>query len=174
MTQSTPRQTPTPARVPFSQVLAQGATTVAAGAQTALSKLPGSPIQAAAVRGSPSVTMPIAGIGIGAQTTAAQGPAPTSVGGIPISAGVGVGGIAPLGVGGLGAGVGTVGATATGSSSDPNGSIDQSMQQMEAENLYYLQIQEQVDAENRMFTTLSNVLKTKHDSDKAAIQNIHS
>jgi hypothetical protein len=37
-----------------------------------------------------------------------------------------------------------------------------------------LQVQEEVDSQNRSFTALSNVIKTEHDSAKAAIQNIHS
>ena len=36
----------------------------------------------------------------------------------------------------------------------------------------YLQIQEQVNAQNRTFSTLSNVLKAEHDTVKTAIGNI--
>ena len=39
-------------------------------------------------------------------------------------------------------------------------------------NLYYLQVQEAVNAQNRSFTTLSNVLKAQHDTVKTAIGNI--
>ncbi|MFW6067341.1 MAG: hypothetical protein ACOC97_03315 [Myxococcota bacterium] len=41
---------------------------------------------------------------------------------------------------------------------------DQSMQ--------YLHLQEQISAENRRFSTLSNVMKARHDTAKAAINNI--
>ncbi len=37
----------------------------------------------------------------------------------------------------------------------------------------YLQLQENMQRENREFTTLSNVMRVKHDSAKSAIQNIH-
>jgi len=40
-------------------------------------------------------------------------------------------------------------------------------------NLQYLQLQEQMQRESREFTALSNVMKVKHDSAKAAIANIH-
>jgi hypothetical protein len=41
-------------------------------------------------------------------------------------------------------------------------------------NLYYLQIQEEVDAQNRQFSTYSNVLKAEHDTVKTAIGNIRT
>jgi hypothetical protein len=40
-------------------------------------------------------------------------------------------------------------------------------------NLQYLQLQESLQRENREFTALTNVMKVKHDTAKAAIQNIH-
>lgn len=39
-------------------------------------------------------------------------------------------------------------------------------------NLYYLQLQERISAESRAYTTVSNVLKTRHDTVKNAIGNI--
>lgn len=39
-------------------------------------------------------------------------------------------------------------------------------------NLYYLELQEQISAENRAYTTLSNVMKARHDTVKNAIGNI--
>ena len=47
-----------------------------------------------------------------------------------------------------------------------------SLQQSQDMNMYYLQIQEQVNAQNRTFSTLSNVLKAEHDTVKTAIGNI--
>ena len=52
------------------------------------------------------------------------------------------------------------------------GSIESSLQQSQDMNLYFLQIQETVNAQNRSFTTLSNVLKAQHDTVKTAIGNI--
>jgi hypothetical protein len=40
-------------------------------------------------------------------------------------------------------------------------------------NLQYLQLQEAMQRESREFTSLTNVMKVKHDSAKAAINNIH-
>jgi len=46
-------------------------------------------------------------------------------------------------------------------------------QQSQTFNLQYLQLQESMQRESREFTALSNVMKVKHDSARAAIQNIH-
>jgi hypothetical protein len=154
MTESTSRPTPTPARVSFSQVLAQGVGNIVQGAELAASKLPGSPITAAAVRGgTTTMAAPVALAGGAAVNVTPEGPG-------------GVGGTGP-GIGAVGGGIATVGA-------DAGGSIDATLQQAAQMNLYYLQIQQQVDAQNRTFTALSNVLKTEHDSAKSAIGNIHS
>jgi len=40
-------------------------------------------------------------------------------------------------------------------------------------NLYYLQIQEQVNAQNRTYSALSNVIEVEHNTAKTAIGNIH-
>jgi len=45
--------------------------------------------------------------------------------------------------------------------------------QAQSFNLQYLQLQESLQRESREFQTLSNVMKVKHDSAKAAIGNIH-
>jgi hypothetical protein len=45
--------------------------------------------------------------------------------------------------------------------------------QSQSFNLQYLQLQESMQRESREFTALSNVMKVKHDSAKAAIGNIH-
>jgi hypothetical protein len=42
----------------------------------------------------------------------------------------------------------------------------------QAANLQYLQLQEDMQRESRTFSALSNVMKVKHDSAHAAIQNI--
>ena len=39
-------------------------------------------------------------------------------------------------------------------------------------NLQYLQLQQQMQEENRRFTLLSNIMKTKHDTAKNSIRNI--
>ena len=39
-------------------------------------------------------------------------------------------------------------------------------------NLQYLQLQSQMQAENRAYTAVSNIMKTKHDTVKNSISNI--
>jgi hypothetical protein len=39
-------------------------------------------------------------------------------------------------------------------------------------NLQYLQLQSQMQAENRAYTAVSNIMKTKHDTAKNSISNI--
>ncbi|HEY6105986.1 MAG TPA: hypothetical protein VIV59_08385 [Anaeromyxobacteraceae bacterium] len=46
-------------------------------------------------------------------------------------------------------------------------------QEAQSFNLQYLQLQESMQRESREFQALSNVMKVKHDSAKAAINNIH-
>ena len=149
-----PRPTAAPVRVSFSQVLSAGANGLIQGAELAASVLPGSSIAAAAVRG-----------GLSALSSPIASAVPAST--------------VPEGPGSAGTsstlpGLGTGATGVTGTATDPNGSIDASLQQSAQMNLYYLQIQQQVDSQNRTFTTLSNVLKTEHDSAKGAIGNIHS
>jgi hypothetical protein len=154
MIESAPRPTPTPTRVSFSQVLATGVSGIVQGAELAASRLPGSPLATAAVRGGmTAMSAPIASIGGAAVNATAEGPTGAAAGAV--------------GAGVAGAGIGATAA-------DPTGSIDASLQQSAQMNLYYLEVQQQVDAQNRTFTALSNVLKTEHDSAKSAISNIHS
>ena len=62
-------------------------------------------------------------------------------------------------------------ATSTGDQSDL--ATVQSMQrESQAFNLQLLELQEDVQQENRRFTTVSNVLRAKHDTAKAAVSNI--
>jgi hypothetical protein len=41
-------------------------------------------------------------------------------------------------------------------------------------NLQYMQLQNEVQADNRRFSTLSNLMKVRHDTAKAAINNMHA
>jgi hypothetical protein len=154
MIESMPRPTPTPTRVSFGQVLAAGVGGLVQGAELAAASLPGSPLTAAAIRG--GMTTMSAAVG--------------TVGGVTVNTTP----EGPGGVAGAAVGVGVPGAGVAGSATDPSSSIDASLQQSAQMNLYYLQVQQEVDAQNRSFTALSNVLKTEHDSAKSAIGNIHS
>ena len=145
---TTPRQTPTPPRAArFGEVLSS---TVVRSAESVMRTLPGSPVMAVAVRN--------------ATGTAALGVPTASMAQPP---------------GGLGAGASPVGPLATPApAADASGvtptapPIEASLQQSQDMNLYYLQIQEAVNAQNRSYTTLSNVLKAQHDTVKNAIGNI--
>lgn len=160
-----PRPTPTPARVKFSEVLARGAGTFVRGAEAAMTSLPGSPLMAVALRGGAvaprvgSARSQVGGFPAGGMS--AEGP-----GGNMTSAG------AVLGTAAAGAAGGMVpGATAgSGGAGDPG--VEGSLAQAQEMNLYYLQIQEEVNAQNRTFSTLSNVMKAEHDTVKTAIGNI--
>jgi hypothetical protein len=154
-----PRVTPTPARGAFKQVLAQS---LVRGAETAMKVLPGGPLMAVAVRGSggpgASLGIPLAGVG----APAVRGAAPEGPGG----GGARGGGLA-------GAALSATGVPQAGGAGAPgDGSLESSLQQSQEMNLYYLKVQEDVNAQNRTFTTLSNVLKAEHDTVKTAIGNI--
>ena len=61
----------------------------------------------------------------------------------------------------------------TGSSQQDLLNQTKGMQEMMASfNLQYLQLQEKMQAENRSFSTVSNVMKTKHDTAKSSISNV--
>jgi hypothetical protein len=143
-----PRVTETPPRMRFGEVLSRQ---LVRGAETAMRSLPGSPLMAVAVRGP-------GGPG-GALGVPMSGPGPS-------------GGVAsPEGPGGVAAGGGVPG-VGGGVAGGEAGGLESSLQQSQEMNLYFLQIQEAVNAQNRSFTALSNVLKAQHDTVKTAIGNI--
>lgn len=77
-----------------------------------------------------------------------------------------------------------VGAAARGLSALKNGSrgasgeqIDKMWEMQEQNqvfNMQYMQLQQQIQADNRNFSTMSNLLKVRHDTAKAAINNMHA
>ena len=152
---TSPRPTAIPPRVQFADVLAGGARALVTGAQAAVRALPGAPLVAVALRGGPSAsTTASATVAIGG----ASPPLPPT-------------GSAPEGPGGSSSpAIVSSPSSATGT---PDGGIESSMAQAEQMNLYYLQVQEEVNSQNRTFTALSNVLEVEHSTAKAAIGNIH-
>jgi hypothetical protein len=50
--------------------------------------------------------------------------------------------------------------------------VGQMLQTQMSFNLQYLQLQSQMQAENRSYTAVSNIMKTKHDTVKNSISNI--
>jgi hypothetical protein len=140
-----PRVTPTPPRAgKFAEVLGRS---VVRSAETAMRSLPGAPLMAVAVRGG-SAPMPVMRNGMAGPEGPVAG-APTSLSPTGVPGAVGGGGVPSEGA-----------------------SIESSLQQSQDMNLYFLQIQEAVNAQNRSFTALSNVLKAQHDTVKTAIGNI--
>jgi hypothetical protein len=153
---TSPRVTPTPPRASrFGEILSN---TVVRSAESAMRVLPGAPMMAVAVRGAGgpgalAVPMPPA-----PTTRGPEGPTTSTT--RPIASGP----VPGMGLGGVGAVTPTTGTEGAG--------IEATLQQSLDMNLYYLQIQEAVNAQNRSFTTLSNVLKAQHDTVKTAIGNI--
>jgi len=153
---SAARPTPTPVRVSFGEVLAKGAGAIVTGAENALEMLPGGPLVAAAIRGGgsaigPSSPMMSGGMGGNAPNISQLPEGPSGAGGSSVGGGFGTG---------------------TGSGGPSTGGIDQSLQQSQEMNLYFLQIQQEVNQQNQTFTTLSNVMKSEADTVKNAIGNL--
>jgi hypothetical protein len=95
-------------------------------------------------------------------------------GGIPGATSVGADGI-PVGGSFLGAQQGAGGQAAGGSGNSGMDMLNatKNMQEMaQSFNLQYLQLQEKMQSENRSFSTVSNVMKTKHDTAKSSISNV--
>jgi hypothetical protein len=99
-----------------------------------------------------------------------------ATGGVPFSGRVLTGGAAALPPGAT-TGTAATGATGAISAAGGQGDLLEATRAMQVEaqamNLQYLQLQERMQQESREFTALSNVMKVKHDSARAAIANIH-
>ena len=151
-TTSAPRLTPTQPTVPFAQVMGQ---TAALSAEAAMKVLPGGPVMAAALRsgGLQTMSAPLTGVSLGgglpSMTSTSMAPSPA-----------------------LSAVTSAEGPTATAPAGTSGNGLDGALAQSQDMNLYYLQIQEKVNEENRSFTTLSNVMKAEHETVKTAIGNI--
>jgi hypothetical protein len=114
------------------------------------------------------------GGGTGINTTVGGG-APVPGGNTGIGGGVaggGLGGMAVGGGGGLGGGgVPGVGGGGGGLTNDIAG-LQSMIAQNAQQNAQLLGVQQQMQRENVMFTTVSNVLKTRHDTVKNSISNV--
>lgn len=117
--------------------------------------VPGAAVVSAAVSGAGNA---VGGAGGGGQYAAANG---------------GFAGVGDIPMGGPGLGSNTGGAPKGGSNQQQLLDQTKGMQEMMASfNLQYLQLQEKMQMENRSFSTISNVMKTKHDTAKASINNV--
>lgn len=146
-----PRQTEKPVST-FSQVLRGGAQVLLAGAEIATGMVGGSILSAALARAREK----LAGNSSGGMTpTTYSGTVPAGSSGSTLP-----------------------GQTAyTQSSGGTKNEVD-AMRQLQEEakqnNLFFLEIQEKMQQENRKFSTVSNVLKAQHDTARAAINNIRT
>jgi hypothetical protein len=130
---------------PFANVLAGGANALMTGAEVAGGAI-GGPVVAAAIRQ--------------ARTSVAD----TGGGG-------GGGGVAVGGGGPMDAAAGVVSA---GSPSAEMQAMHAMNRESQSFNMQMLALQEEVQQENRRFTTLTNVVRARHDTAKGAIGNIRS
>ena len=134
-TRTSARVTPVPAQ-PFRSIMQAGAQAVVDSAETAVLRLPGGPVLAAAFRSEPpSLGTTSSPEGAGDTSPDAEGPLPST-----------------------GSPEGSLGPNAL------SGNTEQ--------NMYYLQLQQQISDESRKYTTLSNVLRARHDMIKHTIDNI--
>ncbi len=159
---TTPRQS-MPGRfdVALQNVANHLARTVAGGLELAAPRIPGGTFLLGAVR---------------AATQPAPGAAPVA-GAAPFLGG-GTAALGPstfAGASSLTSGGAATPGTGAGTTSDTEAlSAARSLQaESQAFNAQYLQLQEAMQRENREFTALSNVMKIKHDTARAAIGNIH-
>jgi hypothetical protein len=129
---------------PFKTMMGAGANAILSGAEAAVTRLPGGPILAAALRPGP-----------GDAEAAPTGGGATS----------GLGSSTPEGTAGT-AGLGS------GTAGSENGGVEAALNQSANQNLYFIEIQERISAESRSYSAISNVLKARHDTVKNAIGNI--
>jgi hypothetical protein len=72
------------------------------------------------------------------------------------------------------AGVGAALAATAGTPGGEAGNVHALLQDGQSSNLQLLALQQQVQQENQRFSTLSNVMRAKHDTAKAAVSNIRA
>ncbi len=132
----------------FREALGRSASTLVQGAEAAMYKLPGAPLLAGALR-------PLA-------SPAGSPTVPSGVAGGRLTAGGSSGG----------GSAGSTSAEGPGATGGEAPSIEQTLTSSQDMNLYYLELQERMATENRVFTAQSNVLKARHDTVKNAIGNV--
>jgi hypothetical protein len=161
MTLSVARKTP---KNEFGQVLANTLTGAVKAGSAIVGSLAGGPVVSAAVSSISSVT--------GQLSAAANG---------PVQARQGATGIVTLGgsagsigsVGGTAQSFGTTAGSAPGSlAGETSTYTNPDVQQMAQMSDYYLHLQNEMQAESREYNAVSNIIKVRHDSAKAAINNI--
>lgn len=129
---------------PFKAIMHASASTIMSGAEQALTRLPGGPILAAALRpaGSPVAVGPVGGTSHGAASPE----------------------------GSVGAGITAEGISSATGSSAPG--LESALADSRNDNLAMLLLQKRINEESRDYSAMSNVLKARHDTVKNAIGNI--
>lgn len=84
---------------------------------------------------------------------------------------------APFVASGGGAGAGASGVSTsptdpTGANAAPTGGIEDALARQSQDAMFYLNLQMQVQDENRYYTTMSNTMKARHDTVKNSISNL--
>ena len=82
-----------------------------------------------------------------------------AIGGAPVGGPAGIAGATVPGAGGPGGGMSTV---------------DAMLSEGQASNMQLLALQQHIQQENQVFTTVSNVMRAKHDTAKAAVSNVRA
>ncbi len=91
---------------------------------------------------------------------------PGAVGGAPFASTSGVSGVTP-------GGVSTSPTDPTGGANGAsNGGIEDVLAKQSQDTMYYLNLQMQIQDENRYYTTVSNTMKARHDTVKNSISNL--
>ena len=85
---------------------------------------------------------------------------------------VGVGAGTSTGIGG--APVGGIGTSPTVPGAGGPGTVEAMMSDGQASNMQLLALQQHIQQENQVFTTVSNVMRAKHDTAKAAVSNVRA
>ena len=82
-----------------------------------------------------------------------------------------IGSAAAIGGAPVGGGI-AAGATVPGSGA--TGTVEAMLQDGQASNMQLLALQQHIQQENQVFTTVSNVMRAKHDTAKAAVSNVRA
>jgi hypothetical protein len=153
-----PRQTEKPV-TPFRDVLTGGVSLLMSGAEVATHVVAG-PVLAAAVHDAR----------VGAMTAVGGAGATSAAGALGAAAGAG----GPLGaMSGAGSLSGLSGLSGQSGQSDL-GNVQAMMQDGQSSNMQLLALQQQIQEESQRFSTVSNVMRAKFDTAKAAVSNIRA
>jgi hypothetical protein len=161
-----PRQTEK-APAPFRDVLAGGVSLLMSGAEVATHIVAG-PVMAAAVHDAR----------VGAVGSISGGGMTGGPGGMTGGGPGGIGAILPGGMGvGMPGGMGSpapFAAAAGGPGQSDMTNVQAMMQDGQSSNMQMLALQQQIQDESQRFTTVSNVMRAKYDTAKAAVSNIRA